>query len=122
MHILLSVENIIIDQVRIERELLGVLIPKVDLPIMLLLQLADTQSSLIRVALAALARLACGGGAIVAFKIGREIAEYSHRHPPGFPAEFRWHIEHQQTVDAGLVRAPENLRSLGEDHRLRSGH
>ena len=44
-------------------------------------------------ALAALARLACGVGALVTFKIGREIAEYPHRHPPQFPAEFHRHIE-----------------------------
>jgi hypothetical protein len=37
VHIQLAIENIIIDQVRIERELLGVLIPNVDLPIAFLL-------------------------------------------------------------------------------------
>ena len=37
MHIQLAIEPIIIDQVRIERELLGVLIPNVYLPIILLL-------------------------------------------------------------------------------------
>src|SRR5215831_16244086 len=100
----LTIENIIVDQVWIERELLGVLIPNVDLPIVLLLQLADTEPSLIRVALAALARLACGGSAVVPFKIGREVAVYPHRYSPRFPAEFHWHIEHQKAVDAGLVR------------------
>ena len=37
VNIQLAIEPIIIDQVRIERELLGVLIPKVYLPIILLL-------------------------------------------------------------------------------------
>jgi len=37
VNIQLAIEPIIIDQVRIERELLGVLIPKVYLPIVLLL-------------------------------------------------------------------------------------
>src|SRR5215471_7982258 len=79
VHILLSIENIIVDQIRIERVLLGVLIPKIDLPIAFLLQLPDTEPSLIRVALATLAWLTCGSGAIVAVKIGREVAEYPHR-------------------------------------------
>jgi hypothetical protein len=37
VHILLGIEKIVIDQVRIERELLDLLIPKVDPPIVLLL-------------------------------------------------------------------------------------
>ena len=37
VHIQLGIEPIVIDQVRIERVLLGVLIPDVDLPIILLL-------------------------------------------------------------------------------------
>src|SRR5215467_3108317 len=53
LHIQLGVENVIIDQVRIERELLGVLIPNVDLPIAFRLQLADTESGRIGVALVA---------------------------------------------------------------------
>src|SRR5262249_33500650 len=101
---------------RIERVLLDLLIPKVDLPIAFLLQLADTKSSLIRVALAAMARARrsyrvamgvkhnCGIGAIISFKISREVAEYPHGYPPRFPPEFHGHIEHQQAVDAGLVR------------------
>src|SRR5215472_1307387 len=93
VNILLRVENIIVDQVWIERELLCVLIPKIDLPIVFLLQLTDTEPSLIRVALAAVARLACGVGAIVGFKIGSEITEYPHRYSPRFPAEFHWHVE-----------------------------
>jgi hypothetical protein len=103
VHILLSVENIVIDQVRIERILLDLLIPNVELPIVFLLQLADTESDLKRVALAALARLTCGIGALVGLKIGREVAEYPHGYSPRFPTEFRRHIEHQQAVDSGLV-------------------
>src|SRR4029077_8553668 len=104
--------NVIIDQVRIERELLGVLIPKVDLPIAFLLQLADTEPSQVRVALVAMARLTGGVGAIVGLEIGREIAEYPHWQFADFPADFCRHFEDQQTVDPGLV-----LR-----HRRRVGH
>src|SRR5215471_12997015 len=103
VNILLGIENIVVDQVRIERELFGVLIPKVDLPIVFLLQLADTESSLIRVALAALARLTSGVGATATLKIRSEVGEYPHGYSPRFPAEFRWHIEHQQAVDPGLI-------------------
>src|SRR5262249_16859575 len=115
VHIQLAIENIIIDQVRIERELLGVLIPDVDLPIVFLLQLADTKPSCVRVALVAVARARrsyhvvmgvkhnCGIGAIVRFKISREIAEYPHRQLADFPADLHAQLENQQTVDPGLV-------------------
>ena len=33
-----------------------------------------------------------------------ELTEDAHRQPPGFPADFRWHIENQEAVDACLVR------------------
>ena len=88
VHIQLAIEPIVIDQVRIEGELLSMLIPNVDLPIILLLQLPDTESKCVGVALTALARLARGGGALVSFKIGREIAVETHLQAPGFPAEF----------------------------------
>src|SRR5207253_8915824 len=58
VHIQLRIENIIVDQVWIERELVGVLIPNVDLPIAFLLQLADTEPSQVRLALPATAPLA----------------------------------------------------------------
>src|SRR5215813_13594858 len=103
VHIQLGVEKVIIDQVRIERELVGVLIPNFDLPIVFRLQLADTEPSQVCIALAAMARLACSGGAIVGLEIGREIAEYPHRQFADFPADLHGHFENQQTVDPGLV-------------------
>ena len=90
VHIQLGVEKIIIDQVRIERELFGVLIPNVDLPIIFCLQLADAETALIGVALAAVARLAGGFGAIVGLEIGREIAEYPHRQFARFSSRLPW--------------------------------
>src|SRR5262249_35233205 len=110
--------------VRIERELVGVLIPNVDLPVAFLLQLADTEPSRVRIALAAMARARrsyhvamgvihnCGIGAIVGLEIGREIAEYPHRQLADFPADLHGHFENQQTVDPGLVLS----------HRRRVGH
>ena len=77
--------------------------------------------SRIGVALAALARLPCRGGAVVTFKISREIAVDAHWHPPRFPSDFHRHIEHQQAVDAGLVLRQRIWSSLGGDHRPGSG-
>src|SRR4029434_959658 len=47
--------------------------------------------------------MACRFCAIVSVKINREIAEDAHRQVPEFPAEFRRHIENQQTVDPVFV-------------------
>src|SRR6476619_6288383 len=41
--------------------------------------------------------------AIIGVEINREITEDPHRQVPEFPAEFHWHIENQQTVNAGLI-------------------
>src|SRR5262249_27267563 len=95
MHIQMTVENVVIDQVRIERVLLRQLIPNVDLPIVFGLYLANTEADFIRVALVPLARVACGSSTIVGFKIDAEIAEDAHRQLTDFPANFHRYLQDQ---------------------------
>src|SRR5882724_13583331 len=79
------------------------LICNIDLPIVFLFQLTNAKTHLVSVSLVAKTRMEGRCRAIVAFKIGREIAEDVHRQLTKLPADFPWHVENEQAVDASLV-------------------
>src|SRR2546422_1012221 len=60
-------------------------------------------SGLIRVTLVAETGMAGSCGAVVTFKIDREIAESVHRQLTDLPTDFPREIEYEQTVDSSLV-------------------
>src|SRR5205814_1254511 len=103
-HVHPAVVEIGINQVRIDGELLDVLVKRLDRPVVFLLNFADAETNLVGVTLVALVRVTGRGGAIVAFQVYGEISECAHRNFAKFPAEFRRHIEDHQAVDTGLVR------------------
>src|SRR4029077_3258931 len=69
----------------------------------LCLELTNAQTEFPRVPLTSTACMTRRFSAIVGVEINRELAEDAHRQVPELPADFHWHIENQQTVNAGLI-------------------
>src|ERR1700736_3409797 len=80
------------------------MLPKyVELPLVLFLQLARTNTNLVSVLLIALVRMSSGHCPIAAIQVNRKVAENAHWQLTYLPANLPRHIEYQQTVDAGLI-------------------
>jgi len=104
MHVQAAVENVIIDQVRIERVLVAVLIPDVDLcQSCFTFKLAEAGADLIGVTLVPFTRMAGGGGPIVGFEIDCKIAEETHRNFAKFSSRFPTAYRNEKAVNAGLI-------------------
>src|SRR5437588_12160632 len=99
----LAVDQVIIAEVGIQRELFLMLPVALDLPIVLLLELTNTETSFISVALATASWMACRGGSVVGVEVRGEIPEGAHRNFPNFPANLGGYVEDQKTVDARLI-------------------
>src|SRR5207237_9541416 len=74
-----------------------------DLPIMIVRQLTNTETSFISVALATASWMACRGGSVVGVEVRCEIPEGAHRNFPDLPADLSGYVEDQKTVDARLI-------------------
>src|ERR1043166_7835804 len=88
-----AVVKVRINQVRIDRELLDVLVEGLQLPVVLRLNFPNAKTDLIRVALISFVRVPGGGGTLVALEVRREVAENTHGDFADLPAKFRRHVK-----------------------------
>src|ERR1043166_1195842 len=106
-----AVEDVRINQVRIEGVLFGVLPPRAQFPIMFRFQLTNGEADLVsRIFITMSAgydtkRTGGGSGscALIAFEVHGEIAKQSHRQLADFPADFPRHVVNQEAIDALLI-------------------
>src|ERR1041384_6519857 len=99
-----AVEEVRINQVRIERVLLGVLPERLKLPIVLRLQLPDAGADLISVALVLRFRMSGRNGTVVAVEVHREVAKNAQRYVVNLESKFPGRLEDHKAVDSYLVR------------------
>src|SRR5436190_21983541 len=99
-----AIEEVGINQIRVECVLLGVLPESLELHVLLRLQLTDAGADLIRVTLISGFRMSRGARPIIRIEIDGEIAEDAERDFADLEPEFRRHFQNEQAVDPNLVR------------------
>ncbi len=98
-HVHAAVENIGIDQIRIECVLLDVLPEGGELPVVLGFNFSDSHSDLVGERLVIVIRMARRGGTIVRIEVGGEVAENAHGKFSHLPTELDRQLEYEQAVD-----------------------